>query len=80
MPSADALADGEAMLELGADDMGADDADDPDVVPEPPQAVRLSSAAAATPATAKVVRLIVCMVNSPCAGRPLSQARIIGLR
>jgi hypothetical protein len=31
------------------------------VVADPPQAVRLSSAAAATPAIVKVVRLIACM-------------------
>jgi len=53
--------DGDAMLELGADDIGAEDADDPEVLPEPPQAVRLSRAAAATPATVKVVRLKVCI-------------------
>jgi len=58
---ADALADGEAMLELGAEDIGAEDAEDPDVLPEPPHAVRLSRAAAATPATVKVVRLKVCI-------------------
>src|SRR6478735_1134052 len=57
-----ALDDGEAMLELGADDIGAEDADDPEVLPEPPHAVRLSRAAAATPATVKVVRLKVCIV------------------
>src|SRR4051812_30488495 len=56
-----ALADGDAMLELGADDIGADDADEPAVLPEPPHAVRLSRAAAATPATVKVVRLKVCI-------------------
>src|SRR3954454_17550428 len=56
-----ALADGDAMLELGADDIGADDADEPEVLPEPPHAVRLSRAAAATPATVKVVRLKVCI-------------------
>jgi hypothetical protein len=53
--------DGDAMLELGEDDMGADDADDPEVLPVPPHAVRLSRAAAATPATVKVVRLKVCI-------------------
>jgi hypothetical protein len=58
---ADALADGDAMLELGEDDIGADDADEPEVLPEPPHAVRLSRAAAATPATVKVVRLKVCI-------------------
>jgi len=59
----DAMAelDGDAMLELGADDIGADDAEDPEVLPEPPHAVRLSRAAAATPATVKVVRLKVCI-------------------
>jgi hypothetical protein len=55
------LADGEAMLVLGADDIGAEDAEDPEVLPEPPHAVRLSRAAAATPATVKVVRLKVCI-------------------
>ena len=59
----DAMAelDGDAMLELGEDDIGADDAEDPEVLPEPPHAVRLSRAAAATPATVKVVRLKVCI-------------------
>lgn len=56
-----ALDDGEAMLELGAEDIGAEDAEDPEVLPEPPHAVRLSRAAAATPATVKVVRLKVCI-------------------
>ncbi|GGI03057.1 hypothetical protein GCM10007170_46180 [Arthrobacter liuii] len=56
-----ALDDGEAMLELGAEDIGAEDAEDPEVLPDPPQAVRLSRAAAATPAIVKVVRLIVCI-------------------
>ncbi|GAB5077567.1 hypothetical protein ARTHROSP310_07090 [Arthrobacter sp. AD-310] len=61
MVSADGLADGDAMLELGADAIGSEDAVDPEVLPDPPQAVRLSRAAAATPATVKVVRLVVCI-------------------
>ena len=32
--------DGDAMLELGEDDIGADDAEDPEVLPEPPHAGR----------------------------------------
>jgi hypothetical protein len=56
-----ALDEGEAMLELGAEDIGAEDAGDPEVLPDPPHAVRLSRAAAATPAIVKVVRLIVCI-------------------
>ncbi|GGH94337.1 hypothetical protein GCM10007170_17310 [Arthrobacter liuii] len=58
---AEALADGDAMLELGEEAIGAEDAEEPEVLPEPPQAVRLSRAAAATPATVKVVRLRVCI-------------------
>jgi hypothetical protein len=70
MAPAEALADGDgAMLEA---DGAADGAvEDPDVLPEPPHAVRLSSAAAATPATVKVVRLIVCIAFSLIVvGRP----------
>jgi hypothetical protein len=56
-----AMLDG-AMLE--ADGSGA--AEELLVVPaEPPQAVRLSSAAAANPAAVKVVRLKDCIVGSP---------------
>jgi hypothetical protein len=48
-----------AMLVADGDAAGAEE---PEVLPEPPHAVRLSSAAAAaTPATVKVVRLMVCM-------------------
>lgn len=69
MLAAEELADGEAMaeldgeatLELGEDAIGADDAEEPEVLPDPPHAVRLSRAAAATPATVKVVRLKVCI-------------------
>jgi len=64
------LADGDAaMLEADGSAEGADE--DPEVLPEPPHAVRLSSAAAATPATVKVVRLIVCIAFSLfVVGRP----------
>jgi hypothetical protein len=49
---------------LEADGSGA--AEELLVVPaEPPQAVRLSSAAAANPAAVKVVRLKDCIVGSP---------------
>jgi hypothetical protein len=59
MVPAEELADGEgAMLEAEGSAAGADEAV---VLAEPPQAVRLSRAAAATPATVKVVRLIVCI-------------------
>jgi hypothetical protein len=60
---AEALADevaealGAALEVIGS----AEGAEDSEVPAEPPQAVRLSRAAAATPATEKVVRLIVCM-------------------
>jgi hypothetical protein len=54
------LADGDgAMLEAEGVDSGAEE--EFAVVAEPPQAVRLSRAAAATPATVKVVRLIDCI-------------------
>jgi hypothetical protein len=59
MAAAEEVADGEgAMLEAAGDSAGAAELDVPAV---PPHAVRLSRAAAATPATVKVVRLIVCM-------------------
>lgn len=45
-------------------DAGAEELLEP--VLEPPQAVRLSMVAAAIPATAKVVRLMVCISNLPC--------------
>ena len=51
-----------AMLEDMADSDGVEaGAEELDPVLEPPQAVRLSMAAAAIPATAKVVRLMVCI-------------------
>jgi hypothetical protein len=54
------LADGAgAMLEAEGMEAGADE--EVAVVAGPPQAVRLSSAAAATPATVKVVRFIDCI-------------------
>jgi hypothetical protein len=62
--AADVLADGEgAMLDsigvaAGAEEAGA-------VVVDPPQAVRLSMAAAAIPATERVERLMVCISVSP---------------
>jgi hypothetical protein len=57
---AEELADGDAaMLEAAGVEAGAEEL--VAVVEEPPQAVRLSSAAAATPATVKVVRLIDCI-------------------
>jgi hypothetical protein len=59
MAAAEELADGEgAMLEAEGDSAGAEE---PEVLADPPQAVRLRRAAAATPATVKVVRLIVCI-------------------
>jgi hypothetical protein len=59
MAAAEELAEGEgAMLVAAGDSAGAEE---PDVDAEPPQAVRLSRAAAATPATVKVVRLMVCI-------------------
>jgi hypothetical protein len=59
MAAAEELADGDgAMLEGAGDSAGAEELDEP---ADPPHAVRLSRAAAATPATVKVVRLIVCM-------------------
>jgi len=59
MAAAEDEADGEgAMLDADGDDA---EADDPDVLPDPPHAVRLNRAAAATPATVKVVRLVACM-------------------
>jgi hypothetical protein len=54
------LADGDgAMLEADGADAGAEELFA--VVAEPPQAVRLSRAAAATPATVKVLRLNDCI-------------------
>jgi hypothetical protein len=58
--AAEELADGDgAMLEADGVEAGAEELFA--VVAEPPQAVRLSSAAAATPATVKVVRLNDCI-------------------
>jgi hypothetical protein len=64
MLAAEELADGDgAMLEAMAEAEGAAAGAEELVVPaEPPQAVRLSRAAAATPTTLKVVRLMVCIV------------------
>jgi hypothetical protein len=63
---AEELADGDgAIVEAFAEavDVGAAaGAEELDVPAEPPHAVRLSRAAAATPATLKVVRLMVCMM------------------
>src|SRR6476620_3294488 len=53
-----------AMLEADGVEAGAEEALEP--VLEPPQAVRLSMVAAAIPATAKVVRLMVCISNLLC--------------
>jgi len=68
MAPAEALIDGEALMEgeaamLEADGAaaGADELEEP--VVDPPQAVRLSMATAAMPETASVVRLMVCIVN-----------------
>src|SRR6187200_252299 len=67
------LADGDgAMLDsiglaAGAEEAGA-------VVAAPPQAVRLSMAAAAIPATERVVRLMVCISVSPLLCRSLPAA------
>jgi hypothetical protein len=59
MAAAEALADGVgAMLEAEGAAAGAEEVEVP---AEPPQAVRLSRAAAATPATLNVVRLRVCI-------------------
>ncbi|MFP5367129.1 MAG: hypothetical protein ACLGIS_09795 [Actinomycetes bacterium] len=61
MAAAEELAEGEgAMLDAIADGESAG-AEELDVEAEPPQAVRLNRAAAATPATVKVVRLVVCI-------------------
>jgi hypothetical protein len=66
------LVDGDgAMLDSdGAEVAGADEAAEVD----PPQAVRLSMAAAAIPATANVVRLMVCISVSPLLCRWLPAA------
>src|SRR6476661_9322710 len=66
------LADGDgAMLDSdGAEVAGADEA----AVVDPPQAVRLSMAAAAIPATANVVRLMFCISVSPLLCRCLPAA------
>jgi hypothetical protein len=73
MAAAEALVEGDAMLdsagaEDGAEEAGADEALDP------PQAVRLSMAAAAIPATANVVRLMFCISVSPLLCRCLPAA------
>src|SRR6476661_3548333 len=72
MAAAEELIDGDgAMLESdGAELAGADEA----VVLDPPQAVRLSMAAAAIPATANVVRLMFCISVSPLLCRWLPAA------
>jgi hypothetical protein len=75
MAAAEALVEGEAMLdsagaEDGAEEAGADEALDP------PQAVRLSMAAAAIPATANVVRLMFCISVSPLLCRWLPAANV----
>jgi hypothetical protein len=66
MLAAEELADGEgAIVEAFAEaeaDGAAAGAEELDVPAVPPQAVRLSRAAAATPATLKVVRLMVCIL------------------
>ena len=54
-------------VEAGAEEAGA-------VVAAPPQAVRLSMAAAAIPATERVVRLMVCISVSPLLCRSLPAA------
>jgi hypothetical protein len=59
MVLAEALAEGEgAMLEAEGAAAGAEELEVP---AEPPHAVRLSRATAATPATLKDVRLMVCI-------------------
>jgi hypothetical protein len=60
------------MLEADGVAAGAEDVEA--VVLEPPQAVRLSMAAAAIPATVKVVRLMVCILVSPLLCRALPAA------
>jgi hypothetical protein len=64
--AAEELADGDGAIVVAfaeaEDDGAAAGAEELDVPAEPPQAVRLSRAAAATPATLKVVRLMVCIV------------------
>jgi hypothetical protein len=74
MAAAEELIDGDgAMLESdGAELAGAEEA----VVLDPPQAVRLSMVAAAIPATANVVRLMVCISVSPLLCRWLPAANI----
>jgi hypothetical protein len=65
MLPAEVLADGDgAIVEAfaEAEDDGAAAGEELDVPAVPPQAVRLSRAAAATPATLKVVRLMVCIL------------------
>src|SRR5687767_9995949 len=64
MAAAEELMDGDGAM-LVADGVAAGAEVVEAVVPEPPQAVRLSMAAAAIPATAKVVRLMVCILVSP---------------
>jgi hypothetical protein len=72
------LADGDgAMLdsigaEAGAEELGA-------AVVDPPQAVRLSMAAAAIPATERVVRLMVCISVSPLLCRSLPRRTVAAL-
>jgi hypothetical protein len=74
MAAAEELMDGDgAMLEADGADAGAEELA---VVLEPPQAVRLSMAAAAIPATAKVVRLMVCISFSPWLCRLLAAAKL----
>jgi hypothetical protein len=74
MAAAEALMDGDgAMLDSdGAAEAGAEEA----VVLDPPQAVRLSMAAAAIPATANVVRLMFCISVSPLLCRWLPAANV----
>jgi hypothetical protein len=72
------LADGDgAMLdsigaEAGAEELGA-------AVVDPPQAVRLSMAAAAIPATERVVRLMFCISVSPLLCRSLPRRTVAAL-
>jgi hypothetical protein len=78
MAAAEELMDGDgAMLEADGVAAGAEEVDA--VVLEPPQAVRLSMAAAAIPATAKVVRLMVCILVSPLLCRALPAAEFSAL-
>jgi hypothetical protein len=66
-----AMLDAEGVA-AGAEEVAA-------VVLEPPQAVRLSMAAAAIPATVKVVRLMVCILVSPLLCRALPAADFAAL-